>query len=239
MEAAEDAKDDDLAEYHKKRAKMAYDRAVFYGLELLKHTDEGFEAARKNHDIMGKWLSDHFTDKENDVPNIFWTGYAWMARVALMKGDPDVGAQYVADLDVGVSMVERAVQLDSTYNNHSGLVALAAYHSRMRSVTENAQAKELFEKALQLTERKTLMVQLNYATRFACVTGDRALYDKLLNEVLAADDPDPKQRFTNTLAKRRAKRWLLPRRMKEECGFSGPSTTPAPTPVPSPPPPPG
>jgi len=48
--------------------------------------------------------------------------------------------------------------------------------------------------------------------------GDKALYEKLLNEVLAADDPDPSQRLTNTIAKRKAKRGLSKSRM-ENCGF--------------------
>ena len=155
MEAAEDAGDDELADYHKKRAKMAYDRAVFYGLELLHHTSDSLDAARKNHDSMSKWLADKFTDAD-EVGNIFWTGYAWMARVSLMKGDPDVGAQYVADLDVGVGAWSSApLALDPTYNNHSALVALAAYHSRMRSVSrERPGKKELFEKALQLARAR-------------------------------------------------------------------------------------
>src|ERR1035438_5247380 len=36
-EVADEANDDAVADYHKKRARMAYDRAIFYGLELLSH----------------------------------------------------------------------------------------------------------------------------------------------------------------------------------------------------------
>ena len=39
-----------------------------------------------------------------------------------------------------------------------------------------------------------------------------------MNEVLTADDPDPYQRFTNMIAKRRARRALAKSRM-EDCGF--------------------
>src|SRR5215475_8275810 len=46
MEVAADAGDEGLVEYHKKRAKMAYDRALQYGLEHLAHEDEGFPGAR-------------------------------------------------------------------------------------------------------------------------------------------------------------------------------------------------
>ena len=41
----------------------------------------------------------------------------------------------------------------------------------------------------------------------------------MLNKVLQATDPDPEQRMSNTVAKRRAKRWLGKRRVKDQCGF--------------------
>ena len=73
MEAAEDAGDEDLADYHRKRARMAYDRAVFYGLQLLEQKAQGFEIAKKNEMTLTKWLSDNFTSTD-DAPNLFWTG---------------------------------------------------------------------------------------------------------------------------------------------------------------------
>jgi hypothetical protein len=46
--------------------------------------------------------------------------------------------------------------------------------------------------------------------------------------VLASQDPDPEQRLSNTLAKRRAKRFLGRSRMME-CGFDVPTkAAPAP-----------
>jgi hypothetical protein len=89
----------------------------------------------------------------------------------------------------------------------------------------------MFEEALAKTERKNLMVQLNYAAKYACIKGDRGLYEKLLNEVLAAEDPDPEQRLPNAVAKRRAKRYLGRQRMMD-CGFdmsapSAPAAAPA------------
>src|SRR5580700_2692550 len=115
-EAAQDKGNDDLAEYHKRRAHMAYDRAVFYGLELLSHTDKGFEAARKNANTMKAWLKEKFTNKD-DVANLFWTGYAWMARTNVQKDDPAV----VAELYVGEAMMERSVELDPSFNYYNGV----------------------------------------------------------------------------------------------------------------------
>ena len=218
MEAAQDKGNDDLADYHKNRAHMAYDRSVFYGLELLSHTDKGFTAARKNANTMKAWLKEKFTSQD-DVPNLFWTGYAWMARTNLDKDDPAV----VADLYVGEAMMERAVELDPSYNHWNGEVALAAYHVAVQNLPEG---KKIFELALQKTGRKDLMVQFTYAQTYACQTSDRPLYESLMNEILQAGDTDPDQRLENAIAKRRARRYLGKERM-QACGFDM-SAKPAP-----------
>jgi hypothetical protein len=217
MEQAEDAGDDDLVDYHRKRARMAYDRAAFYGLQMLAQRADGFEQAKKTEQTLVKWLSDNFTSQD-DAESLFWTGYAWMARVNLMKGDDTEGPGLIAELYVGVSMVERAAALDPTIEHYSALTALAAYHART-GMAELDQAKQLFDTALAKTEGKSLLVQLNYGTRYACMKGDGALYQDMLNKVLAAPDPDPYQRLTNAIAKRRAKRWLGKRRVKDQCGI--------------------
>ena len=211
-ETAVDANNDELADYHKRRARMAYERGVFYGLELLGHQADGFDAAKKNEETLKKWLDGNFDDAE-DAPNLFWTGYAWLARVNISKDDPAV----VGELFIGIALLEKARQLDESYNHYAVLAALGAYHART-AMSEMDDSQKLFEEALQKTERKSLVVQLNYATRYACNKGDKALYEKLLNEVLTSDDPDPQQRLTNAVAKRRAKRALTKARM-ENCSF--------------------
>jgi hypothetical protein len=60
--------------------------------------------------------------------------------------------------------------------------------------------------------------------------GDGVLYRDLLDRVLSAEDPDPQQRLTNAIAKRRAKRWLGKRRAKEECGIDLAASAPPPGP---------
>ena len=59
-------------------------------------------------------------------------------------------------------------------------------------------------KALQNTH--LFIGELNYATSYFCAKSDPVGYDKLLREVLAAEDPDPDQRLSNMVAQRRAAR---------------------------------
>ena len=212
MEAAMEAGNDDLADYHKGRAKMAYERAIEYGLELLSHRDDGLPAARKNAETMKAWLERHFTGHD-DAPALFWTGYAWLVKTQLLRDVPEI----VADLFVGVLMLERSVELDPAFMHRAGTLALGAYHARA-AFAELGESKTLFEDALAKTQRKSLVVQLTYARTYACAKVDRRLYESLLREVLAAEDPDPDQRLNNTIAKRRAKRLLGKKRMMD-CGF--------------------
>jgi hypothetical protein len=211
MEEAQMKGDDAGVEYQKKRAKMAYDRAIFYGLELLSHKDKGFDKAKKNDATLNAWLKDHF-DSKDDAQNLFWVAYAWMSRVNLLQDDPAM----VADLYIGVDMMSRALQLYPTYYASSPMVAMAAYHGRTADA-EPKEARALFEQALKNTKRGALTTQLTYA-QFACTIADKKLYDSLVDEILAADDPDPNQRLNNTIAKRRAARMKSPKKTAD-CGF--------------------
>jgi hypothetical protein len=211
-EVADEANDDAVADYHKKRARMAYDRAIFYGLELLSHADDGFKNAKRNEATMKSWLAENFDDKDN-AEVLFWLGSTWMLRVDLEKDDPAM----VADLFIGVAFMEQSQKLDPTFNNFAASAALGSYHARS-PMAEPEVGKKMFEDALVKTQRKSLLIQLNYAHSYACIKGDRALYEKLLNEVVNADDPDPNQRLTNAIAKRRAKRYLS-KQHEMDCGF--------------------
>jgi hypothetical protein len=211
MEDAELKGDDGAVAYHKKRAKMAYDRAVYYGLELLSHTGKDFEQAKKNDATLSAWLKESFVSKD-DAENLFWVAYAWMSRVNLLQDDPAM----VADLYIGVDMMARAFELEPTYYASSPMVAMAAYHGRTADA-EVKQARALFDQALVNTKRGALTTQLTYA-QFACTVADKKLYDAMVDEILKADDPDPNQRLNNTIAKRRASRMRSPKKTAD-CGF--------------------
>jgi hypothetical protein len=217
MQAAQDQGNDDLAEYHRKRAKMAYDRAIFYGLQLLGQSDPGFNQAKGNEATLEAWLKKNFTKKE-DAANLLWTGVPWLSRVGLMAGDDEEGPGLIAELYVGVAIVERAVQLDPSVDHYTGLLALGAYHARS-NMAELDQAKKLFDEAIEKTQGGSLLIPYTYAIRYACAKGDADLYKSLLGKVLDAKDPDPDVRMQNAVAKRAALRWMGKHRAKDQCGI--------------------
>jgi len=224
METADDAGDRAGAEYHRKRAKTAYQHAIRYGLQLLGQEADGFEEAKKTPETLKAWVTRSFTDPE-DAADLFWTGYAWVSHANLSRDDAEV----IANLYIGVALVERSVELDPTYNAHSAEIVLGAYHART-ATAELDQAQVLFDKVLAATGRKFLLAQTLYATSYFCAKSDPAGYDKLLREVLAAEDPDPTQRLSNMVAQRRAARWLGEKRMFDACSMD-PVAPPEPAPA--------
>src|SRR5262249_6544507 len=140
MEQAEDAEgtESELYKYHQARARAAYDRAVHYGITLLELKNKGFDKAKKNDQTMKTWLA-AFDDPERDTGNLFWAGYAWIARVNAAQQDPAV----VAELFVGVAIMERVIKLDDKYYYGSAHTIMGAYHAR-NAMAELDEAKREF-----------------------------------------------------------------------------------------------
>jgi len=214
-ELAEEQKDDQLTAYHKARTRAGFERARFFGIQLLSTKAPGFEAARRNSDTMKAWLHQNFNNK-SEAPDLLWASYAWIGLVGIAKDDPAL----VADLYVGVAIAERAAELDDTIEHGMVHILLGAYHARTAQ-SELEEAKTHFDLAMKINGGKFLATQLNYATRYYCGKSDKPTYEKLLKEVLDAGDPLPEARLANLVAKRRAQRYLNNKIFQEDCGFIG------------------
>jgi hypothetical protein len=210
-EQAIDKEDDDAEAFQSARARDAYDRSIRFGTLLLEQKRPGFVASMKNSDTIKAYLSGFTTTA--DAEALLWLGAAWLSRGSVASEDSAV----VAELFVGVALLERAVALDEDVGYATGLAALGAYHARSPDA-ELAESKRLFERALTLTHRGALTVQLLYAQSWACHSHDKTAYGKLLAEVIEAPDVLPAQRLENVVAKRKAKRYLTPPRLKR-CSF--------------------
>lgn len=212
MEAAEDQEglDGPMYLYQQSRTLQGYDRAIYYGTQLVEKKNPGFEPAQKNDETMKNWLKGF---DAADAPNLFWLGYAWIAKTNAGKDNPAV----VANLYVGVAIMERVAELDETYLFGSVHTILGAYHARS-ATAEVDEAKKHFDKALELSKGKLLLPKVQLAAKYYCLKGDKENYVKTLTEVLEAGDTMPEQRLQNTIARRRAKRYMGKERMKA-CGF--------------------
>ena len=69
-------------------------------------------------------------------------------------------------------------------------------------------AQKSFERAIELSKGRNLMVKVHYAERYARLVFDQELHDKLLTEVLNAEVRAHRLTLVNTLAKIKAKELL-------------------------------
>ncbi len=212
-EEAYEKGDDVMAEYHILRARAGYQRAKHYGLELLAHHADGFDAAKRNHETLSKWLKENFDDPD-DAEDLLWIGYAWIGYVSAAKDVPEA----VAELYVGVDIIRRSVELDETVSYATGHTILGAYHART-AMAELPESKKHFDRAIELNGGKFLPTKLNLAQRYYCAKGEKENYVRTMNEILAAGDDLPEARLQNVIAKRRARRYLGNKVWQEECGF--------------------
>lgn len=259
-ELAELRDDDDQAEYHKQRASSLYTRAIGYGTEWIEARHPGFAAALKSgkDTDMAAYLkkfgdpNDSYDDKE-EADILFWTGQAWCARVNVTKEIGLIGTLYV-----GLKMIERVVELFPDYESGTGFMLLGAIKSGTGEAMYGHQmfvdAAAAFDKAEQLSGGHVQLIKVQRALNYACHMDDPApgrkgsfdLYSKLLNDVLSTDDPSPEHRLINSIAKRRARRYLSEKWVNEyaeECGWdldaiakapAAPPVVPPPAPAPAP-----
>ncbi len=212
-EESEMAKDDVGAAYNRDRTIAGFRRARFFATLLMEKKAPGFAAATKNTNTMNEYMRRNFV-RADEAEDLTWIGFAFVGLVDAAKDRPEE----VADLYIGVAIIERALELDEKVEYGINHVVLGAYHARTAQ-SEVEEAKVHFDAAMKINGGKLLSTQLNYGSKYYCAKSDRANYEKMLNAVLAAGDPLPDQRLPNLIAKRRARRYLDSKVFQEDCGF--------------------
>lgn len=208
MEEAEVADDEARIEYYRNRATLAFLRGKEVGFQALTLEEDGDGGASgaygRGVDAWRAYLQ-QFDDQEQ-AGMVFWLGYNWAQHISLNKDNPDV----LADLPFAIACFERVFQLDPTFNNYAPYAAMGSYYARTSASLggEPARAREMFETAIARTHGNFLTYKVMMARVYAVMVQDRALFTRLLQEVIDAGDVMPEQRLANQIAKRRARRYL-------------------------------
>ena len=208
MEEAQVADDEARIDYYRNRATLAYMRGKEVGFESLTLEEDGNGGSRgaygRGIEAWRAYLA-RFDDRDQ-AGLVFWLGYNWARQISLNTSDPDV----LADLPFAIACFERVYALDPTYNLYAPHVAMASYYARTSASLggDPVRAREGFETAIARTGGNFLTYKVMMARVYAVMVQDRALFTRLLNEVIEAGDVMPEQRLANQIAKRRARRYL-------------------------------
>ncbi len=142
----------------------------------------------------------------DDVPGLFWLGNSWSSQVNLKQDDP----AEVLNLGRIEMIMTRAMELDETYFDGGphlffGVLKCSA-GKELSDQTESA-AKH-FARAWELSDEKNLMGRALEARWLLVTLGDREKLEEALQEIVDAEIDSPRHNLINTLAQRRAARWL-------------------------------
>jgi len=146
------------------------------------------------------------TLKAGDVPLMYASGAAWAGWIQANSGDWNA----IANLAKVKALMTRVVELDETYSHGEAHLYLGVFATLLPPALggKPEEGRAHFERAIQLSEGRDLMAKVEYARRYARITYNRELHDRLLHEVLDADAVAPGLTLSNVLAKRQAKELL-------------------------------
>jgi hypothetical protein len=103
-------------------------------------------------------------------------------------------------------MMTRVVELDETYSHGEAHLYLGVFATLLPPALggKPEEGRAHFERAIELSQGRDLMAKVEYARRYARITYNRPLHDRLLQEVLDADPVAPGLTLSNMLARQQA-----------------------------------
>jgi len=200
---------DERAEQYRQRALRLFGRAKEVGFEqmTLWEDDDGGAAGamRRGIDSWNAYLA-RFDDRDQ-APMLLWTAYAWAQVISLNRSDMDA----VADLSFATALIEHVVHLDPTVNNYAPHGLRGGLIGGLPRLLggQPEEARREFDRAIGATHRHNFMYIVMEARIVAVALQDRALYRRLLEEVLHGNAGVVLDwRLSNLLAQKRAQRYL-------------------------------
>lgn len=144
--------------------------------------------------------------KVGDVPVLYASGTAWAGWIQANSSDWNA----IASLAKVKAMMTRVVELDEKYDHGEAHLYLGVIAALLPPALggKPEEGRIHFERAIALSEGHDLMAKVEYARRYARITYNRPLHDRLLQEVLDADAVAPNLTLSNVLAKRQARELL-------------------------------
>lgn len=186
------------------RARGLYLRGRDYGLRGLELAHPGLISALHSNPNAALRVCE-----PADVRLLYWSAVSWAAAIASSKDDPSL----IADLPLAEALIDRALELDETFDHGAIHSFLITYEMSRASGTGDpvARSRRHFERALALGDNLQASPLVAYAEAVCVDQQDRAQFQSLLTRALAIDvNTKPEWRLVNLVMQRRA-RWLLGR----------------------------
>lgn len=142
----------------------------------------------------------------NDVPVLYSLGEAWAGWIQAHK-DSLIA---IAELSRVEAIMKRIVELNELYEDGGAHFYLGVFATLLPPALGGRaeEGRNHFERAIEISGGRNLMVKVTFARQYARLMFDRKLHDRLLSEVLKADPNSPGYTLINTLARQEAQELL-------------------------------
>ena len=179
------------------KAKALAAQAVCLGV------DDGCGVATRPYDEFEQWVAGL---KKKDVPLAYGLATSWAGWIQANSDDFNA----IAELGRVKALISRVADLDESYEYGGPHLYLGIFEVLLPPALGGRPeiGRYHFERAIALSEGRHLLTKVMFADQYARLVFDRPLHDRLLNEVVAADDDLPELRLMNALAKRQAQELL-------------------------------
>ena len=182
------------------RRKVLSARALDYALRSICIHDDSFcQLNEQQYQAFETIIKQ--ADKE-DLNILYNLGVAWALWIQNNQSDWNA----IAQLAQVKAIMRRVTELENGYRKGNAFAYLGVLETILPpALGGNPElGKSYFEKAIMLSEEKSLMVKVIYAKQYARMMFDRELHDTLLHSVIKADAEEPGLTLLNVLAKKQA-----------------------------------
>ncbi len=182
------------------RARLLHTKARAQALEAAcLSLQDGCDLNRRPYKEFAQWVQ---ARQVKDVPIMYTLATAWTGWIQSHSDDFSA----IADLARVKALMVRTSELQPEYQEGGVFLYLGIFETLFPpSMGGNPDAgKRYFEQAIGFSGGKNLLAKVAYAEEYARLVFDRALHDRLLEEVLAADVRQPGLTLMNTVAKEQA-----------------------------------
>ena len=182
------------------RAKPLYLRARDYAARVLLQND--FNLTEENI-LVEEYNQKVALIEEEDLGALFWAAFSWAGWINLSLDNP----QAFVDLPKVEALMNRVIEIDSTYYHGSGLLFFGSmWGMKPRMLGGNPEkAKQFFDYNLEITKGNFLLSYVYYAKYYAAKTLDEDLFKKYLKIVKETpEDVLPGEQLLNAIAKKKA-----------------------------------
>ena len=144
--------------------------------------------------------------QKKDIPELYAFASSWAAWVQTHSDDWNA----IADIPKIEAMMQHVVVIDEQYDNGSAHIYLGVLSTQLPAELggKPERGKAHFERALEITEEKNMMVKVLYAKYYARLVFDKELHDRLLTDVLNSNPDVSGFALINTMAQQQAKELL-------------------------------